>query len=88
MVTSPLGAIFANQAVANIYIYIILYIQYTIVTILHKIHVIGLTIIFIKNVHMFNKLSITVQRKFLTGAFPAITELGKRTIIIIITVNF
>ena len=58
MVTSPLVAIFANRAVANRKIYI--FIQYTIVTILYNIHVIGLTIIFIKNVHMFNKFSITV----------------------------
>ena len=53
MVATPLVAIFANRAVTkrkkNIYI------QYTIVTILYKIHVIGLTIIFIKNVRMFNK---------------------------------
>ena len=60
MVTSPLVAIFANRAVANRKKYIYVYIQYTIVTILYKIRVIGLTIIFIKNVHMLNQFSITV----------------------------
>ena len=86
MAASPLVAIFANRAVANRKKYI--FIKYTIVTILYKIRVLGLTIIFIKNAHMFNKFSITVQRKFLSGAFPAITELGKQTIIIIITGGF
>ena len=58
MVTSPLVAIFANRGVAKRKKYI--YIQYTIITILYKIHVIWLTIIFIKNANMFNKFSITV----------------------------
>ena len=53
MVTSPLVAIFANRAVAKWKNKI--YIQYMIITILYKIHVIGLTITFIKNVQMFNK---------------------------------
>ena len=85
--TSPLVAIFANRAVANrkkyIYLYTIFNLHNTIQNTCHSAY----NNIYKKCTH-FQYIFDNCVRKFFSRAFPAITELGKQTIIIIITVSF